>query len=137
MSDSENVTDNDTDNNTENNTENKTENSSDQKTETEPVNEYNYYSENGHFIGHSEGISPQEDLFQQAHYVFSGEKEADKNNNTISDIEQDLKNFRKERINTSVSHIGRLMDLNRKIENLEQLLEHTKNEQSTPLKKAG
>ena len=119
-------------------TENSTENTKDMEdTKVEPVNEYNYYSENGIYIGHSEGASPQEDLFQQAHYVFSDEPEENKNEKTIFEIEQDLKTFQKERLNTSVSHIGRLMDLNRRIENLENLLEKKKNEQNTPLKKAG
>ena len=120
------------------NTENSIESTKDlEDTKVESVNEYNYYSENGNYIGHSEGASPQEDLFQQAHYVFSDEAEANKNEKAISEIEQDLKEFQKERLNTLVSHIGRLMDLNRRIENLENLLDQNKNEQNTPLKKAG
>jgi len=105
--------------------------------EEQNINEYNYYSDNGALIGQSEGPSPQEDLFQQAQYVFTDKNSTNQNDDVTSSIEEDIKKFEKERLTISVSHIGRLMDLNKKIETLEQLLEQKKTEHVGPLKKAG
>lgn len=106
-------------------------------TENNTANEYNYYNETGTYIGQSEGFSPQEDLFHQAHYVFSSENETIKNGDTVTDIEKDIERYQGERLTISVSHIGRLMELNRKIEKLEKLLEQKKSNLDAPLKQLG
>ena len=47
------------------------------------LKEFHYYNEEGVFIGKSEGSTPQQDLFDKAHYVFDDESEIIKNQDLL------------------------------------------------------
>ncbi|MEE2729319.1 MAG: hypothetical protein VYA55_00790 [Pseudomonadota bacterium] len=92
-------------------------------TEPDPVREYHYYNQEGVFIGKSEGTSPQKDLFDQAHYVFDDQSDIVKNLDLLAVAKRKLANLRKELIGVPLKDITRIIELNKKIEELEASIE--------------
>jgi len=86
----------------------------------EPVREFQYFNEDGVFIGKSEGTVPDESLFDQAHYVFDSNSDVVKNLDLMAIMQRKLKNLRAELVKVPVQHIDRIMELNRQIQELEQ-----------------
>ena len=86
----------------------------------EPVREFQYFNEDGVFIGKSEGAVPDESLFNQAHYVFDSNSDVVKNLDLMAIMQRKLKNLRAELVKVPVQHIDRIMELNRQIQELEQ-----------------
>ena len=86
----------------------------------EPVREFQYFNEEGVFIGKSEGTAPEEHLFQQAHYVFDSNSDVVKNLDLVAIMQKRLKNLRQELVNVPMQQMEKIMDLNRRIRELEQ-----------------
>ena len=87
--------------------------------ESDSVREYHYYNQEGVFIGKSEGVSPQKDLFDQAHYVFDDQSDIIKNLDLLAIAKRKLANLRKELIGIPLKDITRIIELNRDITELE------------------
>lgn len=91
--------------------------------EPEEVREFHYYNEEGVFIGKSEGLSPQQDLFTQAHYVFDSDSDIVKNQDLLAIAERKLQNLRQKLIQIPMQDINLIMELNQEIHELEQNIE--------------
>ena len=89
----------------------------------EPVREFQYFNEDGVFIGKSEGTAPEEHLFRQAHYVFDNNSDVVKNLDLIAVMQRRLQNLRKELVNVPVQQMEKIMELNQRIHQLEQDLQ--------------
>ena len=89
----------------------------------EPVREFQYFNEDGVFIGKSEGTAPEEHLFRQAHYVFDNNCDVVKNLDLIAIMQRRLKNLRHELVNVPMQQMEKIMELNRQIRQLEQDLQ--------------
>lgn len=100
--------------------------------EPEEVREFHYYNEEGVFIGKSEGLSPQQDLFTQAHYVFDSDSDIVKNQDLLAIAERKLQNLRQKLIQVPMQDISRIMELNQEIQQLELSIE-TLRKQNTNL----
>ncbi|AUM14008.1 hypothetical protein [Ketobacter alkanivorans] len=87
------------------------------------MREYHYYNEEGVFIGKSEGHSPQQDLFEQAHYVFDDQSDIVKNLDLLAIARRKLANLRKELIGVPLKDITRIIELNKQIAELEANIE--------------
>lgn len=92
------------------------------KTETTP-NTYKYYNASGVFIGKSEGHNPSDSLFRKAHYVISNDLEMIKNLDPQPTVKRDIQRYRDELLNVPLSNMGKIMELNHLIKNLERFLD--------------
>ena len=90
------------------------------------LKEFHYYNEEGVFIGKSEGSTPQQDLFDKAHYVFDDESEIIKNQDLLILAKRRLKNLRNELLGIPMKDITRIMDVNQDIKQLERKIEDLK-----------
>lgn len=90
------------------------------------LKEFHYYNEEGVFIGKSEGTTPQQDLFDKAHYVFDDESEIIKNQDLLILAKRRLKNLRNELLGIPMKDITRIMEVNQHIEQLERKIEDLK-----------
>lgn len=90
------------------------------------LREFHYYNEDGSFIGKSEGLFPQQDLFDQAHYVFDNDSDMVKNLDLLAIANRKLKNLRQKLIAVPVKDIDRIMQLNEEILQLELSIEKLK-----------
>ena len=90
----------------------------------QPGNHYEYYNEQGACIGQSAGIMPQDDLFEQAHYVVVDQDEMIRNQDSQATIQQDIQRYRQELLHVPMSNINRIIELNHLIRNLEKFLVH-------------
>lgn len=91
--------------------------------DSDSVREYHYYNQDGVFIGKSEGVSPQKDLFDQAHYVFDDKSDIVKNLDLLAVAKRKLANLRKKLIGVPLKDITRIIELNRDIAELEASIE--------------
>lgn len=91
--------------------------------ESDSMREYHYYNEEGVFIGRSEGPSPQQDLFDQAHYVFDDQSEIIKNLDLLAIAKRKLANLRKELVGVPLKDITRIIELNKEIAELDANIE--------------
>lgn len=89
------------------------------ESDTDIVREYHYYNQDGVFIGKSEGSSPQQDLFDQAHYVFDDQSDIVKNLDLLAVAKRKLAHLRKELIGVPLKDITRIIELNKQITELE------------------
>lgn len=85
----------------------------------EILKEFMYYNEDGVFIGKSEGIVPDEDLFNSAYYVFDTDTDIIKNLDVINALQRRLESMRKTLTATPISDMSNIMELNRQIKMLE------------------
>lgn len=90
------------------------------------LKEFHYYNEEGVFIGKSEGTTPQQDLFDKAHYVFDDESEIIKNQDLLILAKRRLKNLRNELLGIPMKDITRIMEVNQDIKQLERKIEDLK-----------
>lgn len=90
------------------------------------LKEFHYYNEEGVFIGKSEGSTPQQDLFDKAHYVFDDESEIIKNQDLLILAKRRLKNLRNELLGIPMKDITRIMEVNQDIKQLERKIEDLK-----------
>ena len=86
----------------------------------EPLREFQYFNEDGVFIGKSEGSQPDEQLFQQAHYVFDSNNDTVKNLDLLMIMRKKLKNLRTALVNVPLQHMDQIMDINQQIVELER-----------------
>jgi len=91
--------------------------------DSDSVREYHYYNQEGVFIGKSEGVSPQKDLFDQAYYVFDDQSDIIKNLDLLAIAKRKLANLRKELIGIPLKDITRIIELNRDITELEACID--------------
>ncbi len=94
--------------------------------ESDELREFHYYNEDGTFIGKSEGHLPQQDLFDQAHYVFDNDSDMVKNLDLLAIANRKLKNLRQKLIGVPMKDIDRIMELNEEILQLETSIEKLK-----------
>lgn len=92
------------------------------------LKEFHYYNEEGVFIGKSEGTCPQQDLFDKAHYVFDDQSEIVKNQDLLAIAKRKLVNLRKELLGIPMKDITRIMEMNQRIEQLEENIEDLMNQ---------
>ncbi|HVK99951.1 MAG TPA: hypothetical protein VM553_09070 [Dongiaceae bacterium] len=100
----------------------------------EPLREFQYFDEDGVFIGKSQGTAPDEALFNQAHYVFDDHNDVVKNLDLLAILRRRLLNLRRELVNVPVQQMERIMEINRQILTLEQ---HIVDIQNQGWKRAG
>ena len=93
------------------------------ESESDAMRQYHYYNRDGVFIGKSEGMQPQDDLFEQAHYVFDDHSDIVKNLDLLVIAQRKLDNLRKELIGVPLKDISRIMQLNGEISELEANIE--------------
>jgi hypothetical protein len=86
----------------------------------EPRREFQYFNEDGVFIGKSEGTQPDEHLFRQAHYVFDSNNDTVKNRDLLIIMQRRLKNLRATLIKVPIQQMDQIMEINRQIRELEQ-----------------
>ena len=86
----------------------------------EPLREFQYFNEDGVFIGKSEGTQPEDELFRQAHYVFDSNNDTLKNLDLLMIMRRKLKNLRVALVNVPIKQIDQIMEINRQISELEQ-----------------
>lgn len=86
----------------------------------EPLREFQYFNEDGVFIGKSEGFRPDDELFRQAHYVFDSNNDTLKNLDLLVIMRHKLKNLRRMLVNVPIQQMDQIMDINRQIQELEQ-----------------
>lgn len=84
--------------------------------------EYAYFDRSGKQIGQTQGATPQEDLYRQAHYVVVNQEDMIKNCDSKTQIAADLKQCEKDLLNTSVSNMSEILYLNRLIRALKRCL---------------
>ncbi|MGB3619867.1 hypothetical protein FT643_03985 [Ketobacter sp. MCCC 1A13808] len=96
------------------------------------LREFHYYNEDGVFIGKSEGCLPQQDLFDQAHYVFDNDSDIVKNLDLLAIANRKLKNLRQKLIDVPMKDINRIMELNDEIVQLESSIEQMKKQPAGP-----
>jgi len=89
----------------------------------EPLREFQYFNEDGVFIGKSEGPQPDEQLFRQAHYVFDSNNDTVKNLDLLIIMRRKLKNLRSALVNVPIQQMDQILEINRQIEELEQNIE--------------
>ena len=94
----------------------------------EPLREFQYFDEDGVFIGKSEGTAPDEQLFNQAHYVFDDHYDVVKNLDLLAIMRRRLLNLRRELVNVPVKQMERIMEINRQIRVLEQNIVEIQNQ---------
>ena len=88
--------------------------------EDEPLREFQYFNEDGVFIGKSEGTLPDEQLFQQAHYVFDSNNDTIKNLDLLVILRKKLKNLRTALVNVPIQQMDQIMEINQQIREVEQ-----------------
>lgn len=86
----------------------------------EPLREFQYFNEDGVFIGKSEGKQPDEHLFRQAHYVFDSNNDTVKNLDLLIIMQRKLKNLRSALVKVPIQQMDQIMEINRQIQELEQ-----------------
>jgi hypothetical protein len=91
--------------------------------ENDELREFHYYNDEGVFIGKSEGIIPQQDLFDQAHYVFDNDSDIIKNLDLLAIANRKLRNLRHQLLGITMKEITRIMELNDEILELEKNIE--------------
>ena len=94
----------------------------------EPLREFQYFNEDGVFIGKSDGAAPDEQLFNQAHYVFDDHNDVVKNLDLLAIMRRRLLNLRRELVNVPVKQMERIMEINRQIRVLEQNIVEIQNQ---------
>ena len=94
----------------------------------EPLREFQYFNEDGVFIGKSEGTAPDEQLFRQAHYVFDNNSDVVKNLDLLAIMRRRLLNLRRELVNVPVQQMEKIMEINRQIRVLEQNIVEIQNQ---------
>ena len=94
--------------------------------ENDQLREFHYYNEDGTFIGKSESHLPQQDLFDQAHYVFDNDSDMVKNLDLLAIANRKLRNLRQKLISVPMKDIDRIMELNEEILQLELNIEKLK-----------
>lgn len=80
--------------------------------------EYTYYNEVGAYIARSEGILPDQNLYEQAHYVYRNASEVVKNGDSLRQLQQLIKLTERELLMTPISDIVRIMELNQRLDAL-------------------
>ena len=85
--------------------------------------EFLYYSKGGVYLGRSEGLVPDQLLFDQAHYVFDSNSDIVKNLDILGALRKRLINLRKTLIAVPIKDMGKILDINRKIAELEHNIE--------------
>ncbi len=98
------------------------------RADDEPLREFQYFSEDGVFIGKSEGLQPDEQLFRQAHYVFDSSNDVVKNLDLLAIMRRRLLNLRRELVNVPVQQMERIMEINRQIQVLEHNISEIQNQ---------
>ncbi len=88
----------------------------------EPLREFQYFNEDGVFIGKSEGSQPDDTLFRQAHYVFDSNNDTLKNLDLLMIMRRKLRNLRSALVKVPIQQMDQIMDINRQILELEQNL---------------
>ena len=88
----------------------------------EPLREFQYFNEDGVFIGKSEGSTPDDALFRQAHYVFDSNNDILKNLDLLMIMRRKLRNLRSALVKVPIQQMDQIMDINRQIQELEQNL---------------
>ena len=83
---------------------------------------YKYYNASGVYIGKSWGTSPDNTLFQKAHYVIQDETDMIKNLDPVHVVERDIERYRQELLHVPISNMAKIMELNHLIKNLERFL---------------
>ena len=87
------------------------------------IKEFLYYSKDGVYLGRSEGLVPEQQLFDQAHYVFDSNSDIVKNLEILGALRKRLINLRKTLIAVPIKDMGKILDINRKIAELEHNIE--------------
>ena len=85
--------------------------------------EFLYYSKDGVYLGRSEGLVPEQQLFDQAHYVFDSNSDIVKNLDILGALRKRLVNLRKTLIAVPIKDMGKILDINKKIAELEHNIE--------------
>ncbi len=87
------------------------------------IKEFLYYSKDGVYLGRSEGLVPEQQLFDQAHYVFDSNSDIVKNLDILGALRKRLINLRKTLIAVPIKDMGKILDINKKIAELEHNIE--------------
>ena len=87
---------------------------------------YEYYDNVGQLLGQTQGEHPTFDLFSRAHYVVANQQDMLKNLDPEPVLQKFIAQYRKELINTPMTNMSAIMDLNLLIRNLEKFLPKTK-----------
>lgn len=85
----------------------------------EPVRQFQYYDEEGVYIGKSEGMVPDEDLFNQAYYIFDDQSDIIKNLDILGSLHKRLKNLKADLARVPMKDMKKIMELNRQIKILD------------------
>jgi len=87
---------------------------------TPRTDEYTYYNEVGAFIARSEGLLPDQNLYDQAHYVYRNASEVVKNGDSLTHLDHLIKQTERELLLTPIADIVRIIELNQRLDNLRQ-----------------
>jgi len=85
----------------------------------EPARQFQYYDEDGVYIGKSEGLVPDEDLFNQAYYIFDDQSDIIKNLDILGSLHKRLKNLKTDLARVPMKDMKKIMELNRQIKILD------------------
>lgn len=85
--------------------------------------EFLYYSKEGIYLGRSEGLVPEQQLFDQAHYVFDSNSDIVKNLDILSALRKRLIGLRKKLIAVPIKDMGKILEINQQIAELELNIE--------------
>ena len=85
--------------------------------------EFLYYSKDGVYLGRSEGLVPDQQLFNQSHYVFDSNSDIVKNLDILSALRKRLISLRKTLIAVPIKDMGKILAINRQIAEVEHNIE--------------
>lgn len=85
---------------------------------TPRTDEFTYYNEVGAYIARSEGLLPDQDLYNQAHYVYKNASEVVKNGDSLAQLKHLIKLAERELLHTPIADIVKIMDLNQRLDAL-------------------
>ena len=86
--------------------------------------EFLYYSKDGVYLGRSEGLVPDQLLFDQSHYVFDSNSDIVKNLDILGSLRKRLIGLRKTLIAVPIKDMGKILKINQQIAELEHKIEH-------------
>ncbi|PCJ45025.1 MAG: hypothetical protein COA99_05900 [Moraxellaceae bacterium] len=92
--------------------------------EKEESKEFLYYSQDGVYLGRSEGRQPDQQLLEQAHYVFDSDNDIVKNLDILGASRKRLTKLRKELISVPIKDMGRILDINQQIKRIEEKIDN-------------
>ena len=87
------------------------------------IKEFLYYSKDGVYLGRSEGLIPDQLLFDQAHYVFDSNSDIVKNLDILGALRKRLIGLRKRLIAVPIKDMGKILEINQQIAELEHNIE--------------